>query len=163
MGTKPHKQSSMSSRYTRFVPRCTTSSPEPNFKLQFGHHSNIKKEYCKTMSLAKVSQESELTPSDFALLHSEWKYYKETVEWIIKTVIEDGKPHLADDKVVKSLCMPVRTISQILCKVYPLNALGFYGLPLFVTASDNSTEASRKWLVDSPNYGDHWVRRVFIR
>ena len=138
-------------QYTRFKPKLSDKVlPEPNFTVEYSKQTNLLHE-TKTLD---VSPTEELTPNDFKLLHETWNFYKERVTFIMKTVL-DGNCRQINDSVVHSLCMPVRIVSQILCKVYPLRTTGFYNLPLFNTASEKGTNESRIWVEKYTNW-DHW-------
>jgi hypothetical protein len=147
------------SRYTRYIPELNHTKIPDNFSIDFGGKQNcIKDKYIGQYDLKHVSPTQEFTKTDFALLHQVWKEYKSIVQTIFDTVFA-GNANDVGDSIVKRLCILVRIISQILCKVYPYNTNGFYDQPLFNTASETGTESSIAWAndKDTPYYGDHWV------
>jgi hypothetical protein len=156
MSNKPRNNEH--SRFTNYKPEQNFKNEVPKFfQIDFGGDHYIKSAHTKVYRLNQVSPTSDLTKSDFALLNNVWKEYDSNVQYIFDTVFEKGKPKQLRDDDVQKLCILVRIMSQILCKVYPYNTDGFYGLPLFVTASEDGTQQSKDWAHSSYSLGDHWM------
>jgi hypothetical protein len=149
-----------SSRHTRYKPELTNHIPVPqNFKIEFGvSQVCINTRYMQIFTLEQVSRTEELTQEDVTLLLAVWKEYKSRVQFIFDTVIDQGRCDDIEDKHVQVLCILVRIISQLLCKVYPYNTIGFYGVPLYISATENGSRRSEEWTTGSGrSLGDHWL------
>jgi hypothetical protein len=145
-------------KFTSYEPVGTQFPVPKHFVVYFGRKPKcLPEDYIEEYRLEQVSPTSTFTKEDYKLLHNVWQDYKTKVQVIFDTVFKLGEPLKVEDKQVKPLCVLVRIISQILCKIYPLRTLGFYGLPLFMTASENGNKTSKQWVAESTNYGDHWV------
>src|SRR3989338_9312702 len=144
--------------HSRYTPELTDEYQIPaDFVIDFsGKQTCIAEENIVKYLQENVSPTPEFTKEDFALLHEVWKEYRTRVQYIFDKVF-GGHPTDIGNEQIKKLCILVHILSLLLCKVYPLNTIGFYGLPLFITATEHGNQGSIDWVNDSPGYGNHWV------